>query len=305
MTISVGQISRVFAGAALIALGISSSVQAQFSEIRIGDVDGFGYGTASGWLGTDKLAANRTGGLLGQTDLLPDINEDGLLAAGAGDDFDLRTAAEIGGNFLTGSGFTDTGSTGSQFTDISLSTTYGNSSASANVLIGSNFAAPVFGAGGLFPKPPSSSLSNQPGFEFRFDVNKSDIIEDRTLFFNVLFGDYDVVPATLNVTINNGSGSPGNIINLPLVVQPADEDGLIQGAFSTLNFSQVFSDGGSVWNGFLNVDFNAPNEPYTAFDFVEVSLNPILPESTPEPSTILGLLTIGGIALGVLKKKQG
>ena len=42
-------------------------------------------------------------------------------AATTGDDFDHRSAAEVAGNSLTGMGFTDAGSSGSQFTDLALS----------------------------------------------------------------------------------------------------------------------------------------------------------------------------------------
>ena len=314
---SIRRISKVTAGTILIALGTSSSAQAQFTEIRIGDVDGFGYGTAVGWLGAAGTPANRTGGLLSGGDLLPDITGDGILATGVevpcnrpqtrqGDDFDFRSSAEIQGNFITGNGFTNVGSTGSQFTDISISASYDCSSGRGDVLVNPTFNAQVFGTGNPIPLPPSFFSPNQPGFQFQFDVNKGDILKDRTLFFNVLFGDYDVTPATLNVTINNGSGGAGSTINLPLTVQPPNQDGLIQAAFTTLGFSEVFSDGGAVWNGFLGVDFNAPNEPYTTFDFVEVSLNPITPQSTPEPSSALGLLVLSTLGAGstFLRKKR-
>jgi hypothetical protein len=39
--------------------------------------------------------------------------------------------------------------------------------------------------------------------------------------------------------------------------------------------------------GFLKVDFVAPNDPYTAFDYVELSEIPLF---VPEPASIVGLL---------------
>ena len=80
------------------------------------------------------------------------------------------------------------------------------------------------------------------------------------------------------------------------------QDGLIQGSFVALDFFDVFTDGGAVWNGFLNVDFDAALEPYTAFDFVELSTTPISPTPVAEPST-LGLLGAGLLGLFMRRKR--
>lgn len=40
-----------------------------------------------------------------------------------------------------------------------------------------------------------------------------------------------------------------------------------------LDFDEIFTaDGDGNWDGFVRVVFFAPNDPYTAFDYVELSL---------------------------------
>lgn len=263
---------------------------APFEQIRIGDVDGFGYGSAAGFLGADGATANRTGGLLSTGDLLPDINQDGLTQWNQGDDFDNRS-----GEGITGSGFTNTASTGSQFTDISLSRSYDTSSAANNVY---NANTNTFGSGGAFPSPPSNTLPNQPGFLFDFFVGSGDITSGTPLFFNLLFGDYDVSPAQVIFTRANGT-----TFTLPLTLQPGTQDGLIQAAFANLAFNDVFTAGAGGWDGYLKVDFSAPNEPYTAFDFAEVGTTQIPIEPVPEPSTML-LLGSGLVGLAGFGRKK-
>ena len=282
---------------ALACVVLTGGVQAApFTEIRIGDVDGFGYGTGAGFFAANGGPANVDGlGVLQNGDFLPDLDppggagRDGVVATGSRDDFDNRS-----GEVLGGSGYTDMGSQGTEYTDIALSTSYDTSSA-ANEVWNNNTA--TYGAGGLFPGDGNpNTLSNQPGFLFDFDVAMADIAAGSSLFFNVVFGDYDVSPATLDLHINDGSGGEGALITLPLTVQPNNQDGLIQSATTALNFNQVFSDdGGGNWNGFLRVDFVANSEPYTAFDYVELSLIPLQP--VPEPAT-LGMLGLGLLAFG-------
>ena len=74
------------------------------------------------------------------------------------------------------------------------------------------------------------------------------------------------------------------------------ENGLIQAATATLNFNDVFTDGGTVWRGSLLVDFVAQNEPYTPFDYVELSTTPLV-VVVPEPST-LALVSSGVLMFG-------
>lgn len=269
--------------ALLIAFSLCASVaRAQFL-IRIGDADGFGYQSAPGFFAANGGFANRDSiGILASRDRLPDINRDGAVATGRGDDFDLRTASEIANTSLSvGNGVTNIGTVGSKFTDISLSTSYDTSSSARTVLIGGNpNTGLIRGAGGPFPTPPASTLPNQPGFVFQFSVDKNALSSSSLIFFNLVFGDYDVVPADIQLTKANNSTRILNLVQQDSAVA----DGLIQAATATLNFGDVFTDGGSVWTGSLKVDFIAPNEPYTAFDYVELSTIPLV--GVPEPGVV-------------------
>jgi hypothetical protein len=278
--------------AAFVAVG-PPSVHADLIA-RIGDVDGFGYGAAPGFKAANGGAANAHGdAVLSNRDFLPDINRDGALQRNSSDDFDFRSTAEINNTGNTfGAGVSNTaGMRGSNFTDISLSTSYDVSSNSHRVLIGGNpNTGLVFGAGGPFPHPPSGSPPIQPGFVFSFNIDKANLTSQTPIFFNMVFGDYDVTPAQITIT-----RADGTLETLFVSTQPNSEDGLIQAATATLLFSDVFKDGGSVWNGSLKVDFVAPNEPYTAFDYVELSTVALAP--VPEPSSLvlgcLGLVSFG------------
>lgn len=290
---------QVFAFCLIVLL--AGSARADFL-VRIGDIDGFGFNLAPGFRAANGGAANRDGvGVLGEGDFLPDINRNGNLQRGGGDDFDLRSGAEITNTaYSVGEGVTTAvGTTGSKFTDISLSTSYDASSAANRVLIGGN---PIdgldFGKGGAFPSPPSSSLPNQPGFVFRFEVNKAALDPSSSIFFNLVFGDFDVVPARIRITSADQTTQ-----NIGLERQNnAVADGLIQEATATLTFGSVFTDGGSVWRGALNVDFLAPNEPFTAFDYVELSTKPLV-QSVPEPSGLV-LLGVGiAVAIGYARRR--
>lgn len=248
-----------------------------FEQIRIGDIDGFGYGDAAGLVGANGQPANRNGGpVLNDGDLLPDLNMNGLVQFGQGDDFDNRAPAEKAGTFVTGVGFSDAAlTTGSHFTDISLSTSFDT----------------TFPPPNDFPSPPSNVRPNQPGFFFHFFVAAGDIDPNTPVFINVVFGDYDVTPANLRLTTADAT-----TFIVPLVVQPPDEDGLIQAAFAQLAFADVFTAEGGGWRGQLEVDFVAPLEPYTAFDYAELSVTPI-----PEPATLV-LLALG--LPGILRRRR-
>jgi hypothetical protein len=224
--------------------------------------------------------------LLEQTEFLPDLNLDGSVATGSGDDFDHRSAAEIanGAGTIGGSGFTNLGSSGANWTDVSLSTSF------CTTFPGD----PNFPDG---PCPGGDAVPNQPVFTYNFHVNGSDITTGANMFFNVVFGDYDVVPANISLTFASALSQ-----TIALNTQPGAADGLIQAAFASLAFNDVFtSDGSGGWNGFLRVNFNAPNEPYTAFDYTELSTTAISQSPVPEPAT---LTLFGTGALGLVARAR-
>ena len=262
----------IFSVILLAPIGYQDVLAQPFSEIRIGDVDGFGYGTGAGFLAANGGAANvGVGGVLGAEmlptvgDFLPDLNTNGVLATGAGDDFDNRL-----NEMITGVGFTDIATTGEEFTDIALSTSYDTSSNNNNVFDANTNS---FGAGGPFPGDGNpNTLSNQPGFVFDFFVASGDIVSGTPVFFNFIFGDYDVTPAEIRF-----ERADGTTFTQMVSPQGGGQDGSIQVAFAALDFNDVFTPSVGGFDGFLIVDFVAPNEPYTAFDYVEISVTPAAP----------------------------
>ncbi|WP_182864853.1 putative Ig domain-containing protein [Rhodopirellula sp. JC639] len=257
------QIQLAEPGTASIAGNVTSEPYA-FTGITIGDVDGFGFDDPSALLSAQNTPVDIDGnGLLQDGEFLPDLNGNLDVATGSGDEFDNRDLAELSGASIGGFGFVDRGSSGSQWTDIALSTS---------------------DQGTNFPDPSGPEIPNEPNFEFRFEVPKDSVAEGTELFVNVVFGDYDVVPASIEVIANDGSGAAGETISIPLSIQPANENGLIQSTSASLNFDQVFNDLGTAWNGYLDVRFVASQEPYTAFDYVELGLESITQQ--PDPSEV-------------------
>ena len=253
---------------AAVVLSASASA-APFDLIRIGDVDGFGWASSTGGPGTAGLvrsgggaiAADTNGnGILEQTEFLP--NTAGTSAVNTSDTWIHQNNGEATNTApIQGNGFTNTGSTGSNFTDRTL-------------------------------------LSIEPTFVFDFFVATGDINPATSqLFFNLVFGDYDVSPASINLIF---ASSPTQ--NVGLTLQGGGEDGLIQAATTTLAFSDVFTATAGGFDGFLQVDFISPNEPYTAFDFVELSLEEIsfTPVSEPGMALVLG---IGLIVMTAARKR--
>jgi MYXO-CTERM domain-containing protein len=315
--------SRKALALALLVAG-SSTWAAPFTAIRIGDIDGFGFTTDVPVLRAASGAAVDTDGdtRIELGEFLPDIPApvapgglpalgspgDGFVQVTAAfggpflgfDDFDNRSAADAASTNLGGGGYVDTGTTGSQFTDLSLSASFGLArvyrSPGAFTFPGSPLPFP-------FPDPAGVGLPNEPSFSFRFDVATTDIDPLQQVFFNMLIGDYDVEPAEVQLVLNDGNGGPGTIVTLPLTLQDGEEDGLVQGAFATLAFSDVFSADpmGGKWNGFLDVRVLAPGEPYLAFDFVELSTRPII--NAPAPGA-LALLALGGLLAHRLRRRH-
>ena len=249
------------------------AMAAPFDLIRIGDVDGFGWASSTGGPGTvglvrsggGSIAADTNGnGILEQTEFLP--NTAGTTAVNTSDTWNNQNNGE-GTNTapIQGNGFVNTGSTGSNFTDRTL-------------------------------------LGIEPTFVFDFFVATGDINPATSqLFFNLVFGDYDVSPANIDLIF---ASSPSQ--NVALTLQPGNQDGLVQTATTTVSFSDVFTATAGGYNGFLQVDFNSPNEPYTAFDFVELSLQEIsfVPVPEPAPVALFGL-AIGGLAFVRRRKRNG
>lgn len=262
-----------------------------FDFIRVGDQDGFGYANTAGLVRATAAPHNTPAdtngnGLLEATEFLPDLNKNGIVATGSGDDFDHRSAAEIANiAALGGHGYTDAGTTGSKWTDISLSTSFLRS----------------FPGATNFPDPAGPGVPNEPVFRFLFHTAGGDIAPGSSIFFNLIFGDYDVTPANVSLSF---ASAPSRTVGLS--VQPGGADGLVQAATTTLTFAEVFTtDGAGGWDGSVRVAFVAPNEPYTAFDFAELSLIQIPVGPVPEPGTYA--LMLGGLALAgfMARRRKG
>ena len=235
-----------------------------FSSIRIGDFDGFGFGDGEGLTAAYGGPVNRDGsGLLSTQDFLPDFNGDGKYSnRDGGDPFDNRSGEEVAGTFLTGDGYEDTGSTGSDYTDLFLGKAFANKSSSTY--------------GNSFPDGDPKTLPNTPGFKFRFKVAKDKLPEGTPLFLNVVLGDFDVEP--VQVILNSGDGN--TVTKEVTASAKGKKDGMIQTSYLSLEFDQVFTDGDAngeagYWLGYLDVDFDAPEEPTLAFDFAEIGTKQI------------------------------
>ncbi len=250
--------------AAVLLIAVSTAAVAEpFEFIRVGDDDGFGFTETRQLVRATapphtQPADSNSDGRLRPDEFLPDLNADGGVAWTSADNFDNRTSAERDDDATTCVGcLTTAGSSGSSWTDISLS-----------------ISAPDTD----WPDADGPPLPNNALFRFAFTVDQADITKGSQIFANIVFGDYDVNPALVAVAARGQS---------PRMLQLRNQgraDGLIQARSTILEFDDVFSvgDDGN-WLGFLEVIFLAPADPYTAFDYVELSLLDIVAQA-PTPS---------------------
>ena len=213
--------------------GTAIPIPGGFKKIRIGDVDGFGFGEGQGLTAAYGGPVNQDGqDILTTRDFLPDFNSDGKISnRDEGDPFDNRSDVEIANNYTTGVGFTDTGSTGSEYTDLSLGKVFGYKTSSTY--------------GKPFPGGDPNAVPYKPTFNFKFTVAKDKLPQGTDLFVNILLGDYDVEPAEVILTSADGSTTTQEFT----ASAKGKKDGRIQAAFVSVDFSQVFTDKGDVWEG--------------------------------------------------------
>ncbi|MGB2966634.1 MAG: PEP-CTERM sorting domain-containing protein [Phycisphaerae bacterium] len=290
---------------------VSGAGAASFDYIRLGDNDGFGFtlqanGVIVGKAGTifdggggaghaakifdvENLELDPNNNLtLDPGEYFGDLNDGGSVMTGGWDGFNHRTVAEADGDYVEGSGFTLTTSGGkstggSEWTDISITNLY------VIQTPGDDFNT----HNGGFPDPGGAALPNYAFLRFVFLVNKADISSSQPLYLNVVFGDYEVIPAKLDLVGAGGSFTK----NIPL--NPQTKDGLIQASYTSLAFNDVFTDfDANNWLGMLDVTFDAPYEPFYALDYVELGTTPI-----PEPAT-LAFLALGGVGLLARRRRR-
>ncbi len=226
-----------------------------FQWIRIGDVDGFGFsptrGLARPVLGVGPGPADTNdNGTLEPDEYLPDLNADGGVWYRGDDNFDNRSQRERAdtGHACLGCLTVGAATAGSRWTDLALSPT---------------------ATGDDWPDLNGPAMPNSAAFVFDFTVARSDITPGGAIFFNLVFGDYDIDPAV--VLVRFAKASP-RVLRIPNQ-QVRGVDGLIQVRTASLTFDEVFTanDEGN-WHGRAIVVFDAPADPFTAFDYVELSL---------------------------------
>lgn len=243
----------VFLAAAAVAT--SDAAAKPFQWIRIGDIDGFGFSPTRGLvrpvLGVGPGPADTNdNGRLEPDEFLPDLNADGGVWYRGDDNFDNRSDAERAnrGHACQGCRAIGGATSGSRWTDLALSTTATASD---------------------WPDLNGPAMPNSAAFIFDFVVARGDITPGVAIFFNLVFGDYDIDPAVILVRFANAAP---RVLRIPNQ-QIRGLDGLIQVRTANLTFDEVFSanDEGD-WHGRVIVVFDAPADPFTAFDYVELSL---------------------------------
>jgi choice-of-anchor A domain-containing protein len=192
--------------------GVSRNLS-QTSVVRklIGDIDGFGIAPTSGLVRASTAPHNKPA----------DVNGDGIIQPGEYlPDWNKNgsTAVGAGDDFDFRSIAERNATNGAQLTDHSRSPT----GASDGATFTFTFTVPV------------------PG-DADYGVDH---------FINLVFGDYDITPASIKID--------GTVV--PLTVQGNNQDGLVQRAYSTVPWS-------SMTDGKVVITIIAPNEPYLAFDY--------------------------------------
>ena len=247
--------AAVLLAAVLLLAGETAQAQS-FEWVRIGDADGFGF-TETRSLGRPVQgvgpgpADTNGNGVLEPDEYLPDLNRDGGVWYRGEDNFDNRSDAERtdAGHGCRGCLEIGDKTRGSNWTDLSLSPT-----------------APADD----WPDLNGPATPNSAAFVFDFTVHADAIVQGTRMFFNLVFGDYDIDPAVVFVRFKS---APARILRI-LNQRFRNVDGLIQARTSQLPFNDVFTrDGDGNWHGFLTVIFDAPIDPFTAFDYVELSLD--------------------------------
>ncbi len=259
--------------------GNGAAEASPFTSIRIGDADGFGFGTGAGLQAPNGGPANVDGsGILSAGDFLPDLNRGGVFRRD--DMFDYRSTAEHANAGVTGSGFTDLGSSGSHFTDVALAPSlYPQYSAAGQV-----YTPNGLGQGGANPPAIRSGQWNYYQFTFDFAVNAADIDPTADLYYELVVGDVDsALPWVYTASTGWQTGQQ-------------TQDGLIQSMNGTLGFDDVFTASAGGYEGALDV-WLATTDILVAADFVELGTTaPVTsPAGAPEPQTwaLLGVGLVG------------
>jgi len=219
--------------------------------LLIGDVDGFGFTSPDSYQSAQNgLADTNRNGIIEPGEYLPDLDGDGHVHVGGHDEFDNRLDWE------------KVGANGAKWTDVSLENRYN----------------------GLGRYPADN-------VEFIFDFiipiqGQVDYGADH--FINLVFGDYDVSPASLDID--------GTTINL--TTQSGRQDGLVQLAYASIPWA-------SMLDGQVIIEMNAPSEPYVAIDYayLHTAAQPAPLTTVAEPTTLL-LAGLGLLGLGFVTRRK-